>query len=319
MLIISRQTIERIIEVDKVLKVVENAFESYGLGKAKMPPKLYLDLPEYAGDFRAMPAYVNGAAGVKWVNSHPQNPARYQKPTVMAVLIYNDPATGEPLAVMDATAITMYRTAAATAVATKYIARKDSRTLGIIGCGAQAGPHLISLDRVMDFEQVLLYDVDLSRASRVAAISPRKCKVVASAKEAAQAGVVTTITPGNRIVLSREDIKEGSHINAIGADALGKQELDPRILLSARVFVDDMAQATHSGEVSTPIHDGTYKASMIAGTLGDVITGKTQGRTSAGEITLFDSTGLAIEDVATAKYLYELAMEKGEGLKVDLI
>ncbi len=319
MLIISRQTIERIIEVGNVLQVVENAFESYGLGKAKMPPKLYLDLPEYAGDFRAMPAYVNGAAGVKWVNSHPQNPARYQKPTVMAVLIYNDPTTGEPLAVMDATAITMYRTAAATAVATKHIARKDSKTLAIIGCGAQAAPHLVSLDRVMDFEQVFLYDVDPTRASRVAAISPQKCEVVASAKEAAQADVVTTITPGNRIALTIEDVRKGQHINAIGADALGKQELDPRILLSARVFVDDMAQATHSGEVSTPIHDGTYKASMIAGTLGDVIIGKTQGRTSADEITLFDSTGLAIEDIATAKYLYELALEKGEGLKVDLI
>jgi len=319
MLIISRQTIERIVEVDKVLEVVESAFESYGLGRAKMPPKLYLDLPKYAGDFRAMPAYVNGAAGVKWVNSHPQNPSRFNKPTVMAVLIYNDPATGEPLAVMDATAITMYRTAAATAVATKHIARKNSRTLGIVGCGAQAGPHLVYLDRVMGFNEIFLYDLDPGRASRIAAMSPEKCRVVASAREAAQADVITTITPGNRMVLRREDIKEGLHINAVGADALGKQELDPQILLAARVFVDDMAQATHSGEVSTPIHDGVYKASMIAGTLGDVITGKTQGRTSAAEITLFDSTGLAIEDIATAKYLYEMALELGEGLKVDLI
>jgi ornithine cyclodeaminase/alanine dehydrogenase len=319
MLIISRQVIEQIIEPDKVLEVVEDAFKSYSLGRAKMPPKLYLDLPEYAGDFRAMPAYVNGAAGVKWVNSHPQNPGRFGKPTVMAVLVYNDPTTGEPLAVMDATSITMYRTAAATAVATKHLARKDSSTLGIIGCGAQARPHLVYLDQVMGFNEVLLYDIDPERAARVAAVAPKKCRVVASVAEAAKADVVTTITPGNRIVLTKDHVRDGHHINCVGADALGKQELDPQILLSSRVFVDDMAQATHSGEVSTPIHNGIYNEAMIAGTLGDVVTGKIPGRKSAAEVTLFDSTGLAIEDIATAKYLYEKALALGAGLKVDLI
>jgi ornithine cyclodeaminase/alanine dehydrogenase len=319
MLIISRQAIEQIIEPEKVLAVVEDAFASYGRGLAKMPPKLYLDLPEHSGDFRAMPAYVNGAAGLKWVNSHPLNPGRFGKPTVMAVLIYNDPATGEPLAVMDATAITMYRTAAATAIATKHLARKDSSSLSIIGCGAQAGPHVVYLDHVMGFKEILLYDIDPARAAKVRDLCPQKCRAVATVAEAAEADVVTTITPGNRIVLTKDQIKEGHHINAVGADALGKQELDPQVLLASSVFVDDMAQATHSGEVSTPIHEGVYSETMIAGTLGDVVTGKLPGRKSAAEVTLFDSTGLAIEDIATAKYLYEKALATGVGLKVDLL
>jgi ornithine cyclodeaminase/alanine dehydrogenase len=319
MLIISRQTVEQMVSVEWVLEVVEAAFFEHGQLRVKMPPKLYLDLPEYDGDFRAMPAFVNGAAGLKWVNSHPKNPSRFGKPTVMAILIYNNPATGEPLAVMDATAITKFRTAAATAVATRYLADKDSKTLSIIGCGAQAGPHLVYLDHVMHFEHILLYDRDTSRAQQVARSIPGKCRVVASAREAARADVVTTITPGNERVLSRRDITGGCHINAIGADALGKQELDPGILLAARVFVDDMAQATHSGEVSTPIHEGIYKESMIAGTLGEVVTGKVKARYGKDDITLFDSTGLAIEDIAMAKHIYEQALAQGLGLKVDLI
>lgn len=319
MLIISRSVIEQIVRIDDVLDAVENAFVAYGNGEARMPSKLYLDLPEFKGDFRAMPAFVNGAAGVKWVNSHPENPVKFGKPTVIAVLIYSDPVTGEPLAIMDATSITKFRTAAASAIATKYMARRNSRVLGIIGCGAQAGPHLEYLDRVMSFDTVLLYDRDASRAANVARLMPGKCKLVQSAKQAAQADVVTTITPGNSIVLYKNDIPTGCHINAVGADALGKQELDPEILKMARVIVDDMAQATHSGEVSTPIHDGIYDESMIAGTLGAVVTGRVKGRTDESEITLFDSTGLAIEDIAMAKYVYEQARKMGLGFEAEII
>lgn len=319
MLIISRTVVTQIIETGRVLDAVEGAFRAHGLGQVRMPPKVYLELPEYGGDLRAMPAFVNGAAGIKWVNSHPGNPAKHGKPTVMALLIYNDPETGEPLAVMDATVITKHRTAAASAIATKYLARPGSKSMGLIGCGVQALPHIVYIDHVMNLDTILLYDRVKERALALACSMPDKCRVVSSPAEAASADIVTTITPGHEKVLWKKQVSAGCHINAVGADALGKQEMDHEILHMAKVLVDDMAQATHSGEVSTPLHDGTYSESQILGTLGEVITGKIRARTAPEDITLFDSTGLAIQDIVVAKYLYARALETGLGFSSDII
>ena len=319
MLVLGRKQIEEIIDMRKVVEVVEAAFRSHGLGQVSMPPKLYLSLPQYGGDFRAMPAFVNGAAGVKWVNSHPGNPKTKNLPTVMAVLIYNDPATGLPLAVMDATLITKYRTAAASAIAVKHLARKGARTVGMIGCGAQAGPHLTALQTVMNIEEVFLYDADSLRAQALAREFNHLKARVKPLAEVAKADVICTITPGYGRVLESEWVRPGAHINAVGADAPEKQELDPKILNMARVFVDDVEQACHSGEISGPIEAGTFAPSDIAGTLGQVVAGLRQGRTSDADITLFDSTGLAIQDVSTARYVYEEALKRGVGLHVDLL
>jgi ornithine cyclodeaminase/alanine dehydrogenase len=319
MLVLTRRDVDRLADPGEILTTIEAAFEAHGKGQVRMPPKLYLDLPEFQGDLRAMPAFVNGAAGVKWVNSHPLNPSRHKLPTVMAVMIYNDPATGRPLAIMDGTTITKLRTAAASVVASKHLAPEGAKTLGIIGCGAQAMPHIAFFRRIFDFEYIYLYDRELSAAEHIAGAVGRIAVPVGSAREAAAADIICTLTPGHTIVLRDEWVGPGRHINAVGADALGKQELEPSLLKRARVFVDDIEQGTHCGEVSTPIAHGLFRQEDLAGSIGQVVAGLIPGRTTPGEITVFDSTGLAIEDVATARYLYDKAVASRQGTNIDLL
>jgi alanine dehydrogenase len=296
-----------------VIDAVEHAFAAYGRGEAHMPPKVYLDVPH--GDFRAMPAAMGTSAIVKWVNSHTQNPDLHGLPTVMAILIYNDAETGRPLAVMDGTLITQQRTAAAAAVATRHLARKDARTLGLVGCGGQAVAHLRAIARVVRPERVLLADLHRPHAERVAAeLADLPCEIVQT-PQACAADVVTTLTGGRKGFVQRDWVRPGAHINAMGADAAGKQELTVELLLAARVFVDDWAQAAHSGEINVAFRDGKLKE--IAGTLPEVICGKRPGRASDDEITIFDSTGLAIQDLALARALYDDARRSGAGRLVD--
>ncbi|MBI3969535.1 MAG: ornithine cyclodeaminase family protein [Chloroflexi bacterium] len=302
----------------RVIETVTAVFAAFGRHEALMPPKVYLDLPQYAGDFRAMPAYVAGAAGVKWVNSHPENPKRYNLPTVMAVLILNDPATARPLAIMDGTIITQYRTGAAAAVATQHLARPDARSLGVVGCGAQAIAHVEAITAVRTFEEIRLFDVDPERARRVAAAVPQLPARVTSIEATAGADVVLTLTPVTKPIVRREWVKPGAHVNAMGADAAGKQELDSELTLAARVFVDAWEQASHSGEINVLVHQGRLDRQSIAGELGEVVAGLLPGRLG-DEITIFDSTGLAVQDIATAKYLYEEALKRGVGTEIELL
>ena len=318
MLFLSRSDVEALLDVRKLVEAMERAFSRYGRGEAFMPPKLYLDLPRHRGDFRAMPAAAGEAAGIKWVNSHPDNPEEFGLPTVMAVLVLNDPRNGLPLAFMDATLLTKYRTAAASALASRYLARADSRSLGIIGCGAQAPPHIRALEAVFSFSDVLLTDLSQERAQQLARdFSHLPCRL-AAIEETAQADIVCTLTPGRRRIVEKDWLRPGSHINAVGADAPGKSELDPALLSAARIFVDDWEQASHSGEISLALEEGLFQASGVVGTLAQLVTGELTGRRSPEELTLFDSTGLAIEDLAAAELVYHRAREQGRGMELDL-
>jgi len=309
--------IAKIIEMPDVLKAVETAFREYGLGKTIMPSKLYLELKQYNGDFRAMPAYVEKNAGVKWVSVFPDNPQK-GLPTVMAMLILNNPETGFPLAIMDATQITSYRTGAAGGVAAKYLARPESKTLGLIGAGVQARTQLLALINYFQFERIYVWsmrkeDIDSFRASfKDLPIEG------ASIEKAAGCDIICTTTPARAFIVKREWIKDGAHINAIGADAPGKQELDPKILNNAKVVVDDIAQARHSGEINVAVKHGLFSESNIYSTLGEIVTGAKKGRLG-NEITVFDSTGLAIQDIATARMLLEAARQKGVGHDFDVV
>lgn len=314
-IVLTQEEIEGLLTMKDVMEAVEHAFEIHGKNAVQIPPKVYLTFEK--GDLRAMPAHMEGHAGIKWVNSHPENPKK-GLPTVMALLIYNDPETGFPLAVMDATHITSMRTGAAGGIAAKYLARKDSKVFGFIGCGRQAYTQILALKEVFDIEEVKAYDISENNAEKFVEF----CKemgieaVATSTEKACDCDILTTTTPSRKPVVMKEWIQPGTHINAIGADAPGKQELEDSILLSAKVVVDDMEQATHSGEVNVPISKGVLKPSDIHATLGEVIVGKKPGRESDDEITIFDSTGLAIQDIATASVVYELAVKKGVGTKV---
>ncbi len=300
----------------EVLVAVEQAFRNFALGKGQMPSKLYVQTDK--GDFRAMPGALPGVVGIKWVNVHPRNP-KIGLPTVMAVLIYSDPDTGYPLAVMDATEITAFRTAATSAIASKYLARPDSSTLGLIGTGRQACPHLKAHALLFKFDVIKIFDVRPEALDSFINYFPQLNIKKATLEEAASSDIVCTLTPAKRPVVGSAYIKAGTHINAVGADAAGKQELDPKILGIARVFVDDIEQASHGGEINVPIQQGLFKKEQIAGTLGQVITNLTTGRQNSQEITVFDSTGLAVEDVATAQLIYRKAKAKGTYMALDIV
>jgi alanine dehydrogenase len=302
--------------MSEVIKVVEQAFIDLALGNGSMPPKAYLLLEQ--GDFRAMPAALPEAAGVKWVNVHPQNPSR-GLPTVMAIMIYNDPKTGYPLSVMDATDITAYRTGATAAIASKYLARRDSRTLGIIGAGRQAYTQIDAHLQLFDLKLIKVFDRSREATQKLIGSFPGYYLKECLLEETAACDIVCTLTPAREPFLKKEWIKKGTHINAVGADAAGKEELEPAILRKAMVVVDDTRQASAAGEINVPITKGLFTVEEIYGTLGEIIVGRQQSRKDNDAITVFDSTGLAIEDVAVAKLIYEKAKKSDGYLSLDVI
>lgn len=324
-LVLSVSEVRSVLSMDKAIDLVELAFREKGLGRAQMPPKTYLFFNKYNGDLRVMPAYLENlnVAGVKVVNVHPLNPVKHGLPTVMAIVAIVDPETGRPLSIMDGTWLTCVRTAAAAAVATKYLARSDSKTLGIVGAGALAPFHIDALSRVLRVESLLIYDLDRGRAERTAVEAQERLGVraiaVSSPREAVEGvDVLTTLTPSRKPVVLNEWITGGIHINAMGADAPGKEELDPLILKRAKIVVDDFEQAVHSGEVNVPISSGFIDRSCIYAELGEIVAGLKKGRESSDEVTVFDSTGLAIQDVVVASYVYSEAVKRGLGKIVTL-
>lgn len=327
-LILTRRDVAGLLDPGDAVDAVERAFALHGSGATRMPPKVYLPLPEFDGDFRAMPAFiprlevggdVRPAAGVKWINAHPRNLERHGLPAVVGVFILSDPETAHPLAIMDATLMTSLRTGAAAAVATKHLARPAAETLGVIGCGAQARSVLRCHAEIRPWKDVRLHDVRTDVAQAMAEeLSELPCRIVDLA-EAAAADVVCTITPTRRPVVRAADVRSGAHINALGADAPGKQELEAEILCRARIFLDDAEQARESGEVNVPLHDGRLPPEAIVGTLGEVVAGKVAGRTHDAEITIFDSTGLAVQDLAVAALVYARARAQRIGQAVALV
>ena len=315
-LLVNKKEVQNLIDMREVITVVETAFRDWTEGKGEMPSKVYLKVKD--GDFRAMPAALPGAAGMKWVNVHTGNPAK-GLPTVMAVLIYNDPATGYPLAIMDATEATAFRTAATSAIASKYLARKDSRTLGIVGAGRQSYYHIIAHQQIFKLNEIRVWDILPGATERLIEslknMPIKKCSI----EEVVKADIVCTLTPAQHPVVEKKWLVPGTHINAVGADAEGKEELEPAILNEALLVVDDLRQASHAGEINVPVSKGLLKKGQIYAELGEIIAGRKKGRTDNQTITLFDSTGLAIEDIAVAKLLYNKALKTGTGFSVSLV
>ncbi len=321
-LLIGFRQSQRLLNMREALQAVEYAFKLEGKGKVVVPPKQYLDLPEYQGDFRAMPCYIEGIAGLKWVSVYPNNiQAHY--PSVAAVIILSDPRTGLPLAVMDGTYITKLRTGAAGGVAVKYLARKDASTVGVIGTGAQARTQLLAIREVLEvISEVKAYDIS-SRASQKYAEEMQaqlntNVHSVQTVEEAAASDIILTTTPARQPILRKLHVRPGTHINAIGADAPGKQELDVEILRNAKIVVDSMEQACHSGEVNVPLGSGTLCVKDIYGTIGQIVSGIRKGREDDAEVTVFDSTGVAMLDLVCAKLIYDKA-SRGKHQSFDLL
>jgi len=314
-LLLDKKAVQHLLNISDVIKVVEEAFRAWGQGKGYMPPKAYLTLAD--GDFRAMPAALPGCAGIKWVNVHPNN-RQLNLPTVMAVIILNDPKTGYPLAVMNGTEITAYRTGASAAIAAKYLARPDSHTLGIVGAGRQAHTQILAHAQLFDIRRINVFDVSKAAIERLIAAFPDYSIRESLLPEAAASDIVCTLTPSRTPLIKRHWINAGTHINAVGADAPGKEELEPSILKKATVIVDDIEQASNGGEINVPVSTGAFAIDEIYATLAELVVGKKKGRMDSKQITVFDSTGVAIEDISVAKYIYDKAQEIGGYPSVDL-
>ncbi|MBS7640401.1 MAG: alanine dehydrogenase [Candidatus Bathyarchaeia archaeon] len=328
-LVLSDDEIKGLLTMSEVMEAVEFAFREKGLGRVQMPPKIYLFFDKHYGDLRAMPSYLESieVAAVKVVNAHPKNMERYGLPTVMAIIILVDPRSGFPLAIMSGTTITNMRTGAAGGVAAKYLARKGSKSVGIIGTGAQARMQLAALVEVFrSFDEVKAWDINEKNMKAFKEEMDAKyghifkVKAVRSAEEAVRGvDIVVTATPSRAPIVMDEWISAGTHFNCIGADAPGKEELDPRILKRAKIIVDDWEQAAHGGEINVPLSMGVISKRDIWAELGEIIVGKTPGRTSEDEITVFVSTGLAIQDAVTAHLAYKKALERGAGRRIRIV
>ncbi|MDD1704916.1 MAG: ornithine cyclodeaminase family protein [Methanoregula sp.] len=298
------------LDLSLVNLAVESAFSDHGKGLVLMPPKVYVTLPE--GDFRTMPAYLPSLsiAGVKIVNVHPGNPQK-GLPTVMALTVILDISTGEPVAVINATRLTDMRTGAAGAIAAKYLSSKKEITLGVVGTGRQAEAQVAAISRELKIRDIKVWGRNPEHVRKFADRFMEYPCSSGSLERVCDCDLLVTTTPSRSPLVRAEWIHEGTHINAIGADAPGKEELDPALLKRAQVFVDDPAQAVHSGEINVPISQGIFRKSDIAGTLGEVVIGRKKRERKEG-ITIFDSTGLAIQDLAIA----HIAMQQGK--KIDL-
>lgn len=325
MLILTQKLIQKNIplrEIKKVIDEVEKAFFDYGKGKVLMIAKVYLDFPEFNGDLRIMPSYSKSLkmAGTKIVNVHPGN---YQKglKTVMAVIVLNDPETGAPLALMDGTYITALRTGAVSAVATKYLAKKEAKTLGLVGAGFQAVTQIAAISKVRKLKEILVYDIKKEAIEKLRRIlTKEKIKIKrGELEEVCQKEILVTVTPAREPIVKRKWILPGTHINAIGADAAGKEELEPEVLKEAKIVVDCWEQASHSGEINVPFKKGMIAKRDIYGELGEMVCGQKAGRRSEKEITVFDSTGLAIQDLYIANLVYELAKKKKIGREIKIV
>ncbi len=307
-----------------VIRAIEDAFAAYEHGNAQMPAKSYIELPQYNGDFRSMPAYLDAgewdAAGLKWVNVHPDNPTDHDLPTVMGTMIYSDPETAFPLAVIDGTALTMKRTGAAAAVATDHLAVEDARSLGIVGAGVQSYTQLEAIAEVRPIEEVVVSDVDDERVKRfVDAYGDEFDVRGGSIAEAGHCDVLSTVTPVEDPIVGPDDVGDHTHVNAMGADAEGKHELADDLLLEATVVIDDHEQCTHSGEINVPYAEGVLTDEDIDAEIGEIVVGEREGRTAETGVTVFDSTGLAIQDVAAAHVVYAHAADEGNGSPFDLV
>lgn len=320
--LLTQRDVAALIDVRAAIRVVREAFKAMARGEATMPSKVYLTLP-HGSDFRAMPAFLRhpAACGVKWVNVHPHNPA-HGLPTVMAMILLNDPATGVPLAVMDGLLITKLRTAASAAVAADVLARRDSRTVGLVGCGAQADAQLLALAAVRRISSVKAWGFHRGEAARFAQRMRRHMprvtfEPVATIERCVRdVDILVTLTPSHRPLVKRAWVAPGTHINAIGADAPGKQELDPNILQAATVVVDEIEQALHGGEINVPVSRRQFHRRDVHATLGRILIGRSRSRRARQEITVFDSTGLAIHDVALGAEVMRRAIRRDIGRRV---
>jgi ornithine cyclodeaminase/alanine dehydrogenase len=327
MWVISRDDLENILTMEEVIEAVEEAFVDYARGRWVIPPRTHVNVSE--GIMLYMPSCLSpkegakGILGAKLVSVFPENPTK-GLPLIYGLYLLYDPTTGSPLALIDGIYLTGIRTGAASAVATKYLSRTDSKALGIIGTGVQAGFQLMAILTVRAIEVCYLFDEIEDRGRRFAEDYADKLKVdleVLSSPEevVGKSDVVVTATTSPKPVFPGSSLREGTHLNIIGAFTPETREVDSETVQKASLFVDSYEGALNeAGDLLIPMQEGVISRNDIRAELSEIVTARKPGRAAEHEVTLFKSVGLAIEDAAVGRLAYEKALERGIGTRVEV-
>src|SRR5882724_9765903 len=323
LLLLSPQEIASLLTIDDCIVAVEEAFRLFGEGKAIPPTVVSLHLPNGGFHVKAGVLDLNRKYFAAKVNGNfPKNPARFALPTIQGVIVLCDADNGRPLAVMDSREITSLRTAAATAVAAKHLARKDSRTVTICGCGHQGRVQAIAISRIYKLKTLFLSDKSADRAGHLAQLltADLGMTVIAVSDLATavrQSDICVTCTTSRQPLFGPDDVSPGTFIAAVGADNPEKQEIHPALMAKSKIVADILEQCAVMGDLHHAIAAGLVTQADVHAELGEIVAGKKPGRESDREITIFDSTGMALQDVATAAFLYEKAQSEGSGVRLN--
>jgi alanine dehydrogenase len=325
-LVLTRDDVRRLLPVETCIEAVEAAFRDHAGGRS-IPPGV-LGSHVTGGGFHVKTAGLLGAEGERptfaaKVNANfPSNPTRHGLPTIQGIVVLFDAENGRPLAVIDSIEITSLRTAAASAVAARYLARPNAATVTVCGCGEQGRSHLRALKCIRPLRRVLAFDTDAARAEAYAAQMSRELDLdivpVRELGDATRAGDIwVTCTPSRRWFVGREHVAAGALVLAVGADNPEKHEIEPELLATSTVVVDVLEQCASIGDLHHALEAGVMRREDVYAELADVVGGRRRGRERADEIIVFDSTGTALEDVAAARLVYREALTAGAGTPVD--
>ncbi|MGE5200894.1 MAG: ornithine cyclodeaminase family protein [Acidobacteriota bacterium] len=323
-LMLSCREIERLMSFGDYVEAVEAAFKAAAEGRAVAPPALSLgvDGGAFHAKSAALPLGERLYVAVKINGNFPENRARRGLPTVQGVIYLADGGNGVPLAVMDSIGVTIERTGAATAVAARYLARRDARTAFVCGAGVQGRVQLRAVKHACPIERAWVFDLDAKAAAALAeSMSVELGISVAPAADLAGArgcDVIVTCTSARRAFLRPDHVRSGTFVAAVGADNPDKQEIDPALFQRATVVVDSLEQCAEIGDLHHALAAGTFARERVHAGLAEIVAGRKPGRRSAEEITLFDSTGLGLQDVAAAAVIYERALARGAGTRLSL-
>ena len=325
-IILSQQEVKLCLPMSKAIQAVREAYIAFAKGQVKMPPVMHLDVSQYNGEIDIKSGYIEdlGLIGTKIASGFYDN-HKLGLPPGIAIIILMDLKTSMPLAIMDGTYVTAYRTGAAGAVAANVLAKKDSEIIGVVGAGTQARMQILALREIFSLKEVKVWDINTAARDLYSKEMSEQLNItvepVDSVKDAVvESDIVVTVTPSKKALVMKDWIKKGTHINAIGADGPGKQELDPMIIKVAdKVVVDSLKQCRIIGEIQHALKNGLIKEANIHAEIGQILIGEKKGRESDNEITLFDSTGLAAQDIAAANIVYKQAKERGMGKIVSLL
>ena len=322
-LLLTPREVATLLTIDDCIVAVEEAFRLHGEGKAAPPAVLGVHVLHGGFHIKAGVLGLGRSYFAAKINGNfPENPAHFDLPTIQGVIVLCDAERGSPLAVMDSREITALRTAAATAVAAKYLARPDSRTLTICGCGHQGRVQALAIARVCQLHEIFTFDKVAEQAQRLAQqltvdlqIPARAVNDLAGALR--QSDICVTCTTSRQPLVGPYDVAPGTFIAAVGADNPEKQELHPALMAKSKTVADIIEQCAAMGDLHHALAGGVVTRKDVHAELGEIVAGKKPGRESGEEITIFDSTGMALQDVAAAAFVYEKAQRQGAGVRLD--